>query len=104
MKIGIDCRTMLNWKRTEEAAGIGHYTYYLVKHLLLVDKVNQYVLFWDKDISKRVRREIAGDNPRVTFRNFPFQSLAGNLPFIYSHMVISAAFERAGLDLLHAPA
>jgi len=95
---------MLNWKRAEEAAGIGHYTYYLVKHLLLEDKVNDYVLFWDKDISRRIRREIAGKNPRVTFRNFPFQSLAGNLPFIYSHMVISAAFERARLDLLHAPA
>jgi len=104
MRIGIDCRTMLNWKRAEEAAGIGHYTYYLVKHLLQEDRVNEYVLFWDKDISKRVRREIVGDNRRVTFRNFPFQALSGNLPFIYGHMVISAAFERAKIDLLHAPA
>jgi len=95
---------MLNWKRTGESAGIGHYTYYLVKHLLKEDRTNEYVLFWDKDASKRIRQEIAGGNPRVSFRNFPFQALKRCLPFIYGHMVISAMFERSRLDLLHAPA
>lgn len=95
---------MLNWKRAGEAAGIGHYTYYLVKHLLQEDEKNEYVLFWDKDTSKRIRQEIVGSNTRVNFRNFPFQALKRCLPFIYSHMVISAMFERSRIDLLHAPA
>jgi glycosyltransferase involved in cell wall biosynthesis len=76
----------------------------LVKHLLQEDKVNDYVLFLDKHASKRIRQEIIGANPRVTIRNFPFQALGRCLPFIYSHMVISAMFEKARLDLLHAPA
>jgi len=104
MRIGIDCRTMLNWKRAGEAAGVGHYTYYLVKYLLQEDQVNDYILFLDKHASKRIRKDIVGSNPRVSVRNFPFQALHRCLPFIYSHMVISAMFERARLDLLHAPA
>jgi len=95
---------MLNWKKTGEAAGIGHYTYYLVKYLLQEDKVNDYVLFLDKHASQRIRRDIIGSNPRVTVRNFPFGALQQSLPFVYGHMVISAMFERARLDLLHAPA
>jgi len=46
MKIGIDCRTILN-PNGGERAGVGHYTYYLVKNLLKIDKTNDYVLFMD---------------------------------------------------------
>ena len=46
MKIGIDCRTILN-VRGGEQAGVGHYTYYLLKNLLEIDKKNTYVLFFD---------------------------------------------------------
>ena len=45
MKIGIDCRTILNPSGGEQA-GVGHYTYYLVKSLLEIDKHNTYVLFF----------------------------------------------------------
>ena len=56
MRIGIDARTILNPKRGE-AVGSGHYTYQLIKHLLDLDKENEYVLFFDfrareKDIKK----------------------------------------------------
>ncbi|NQU83789.1 MAG: hypothetical protein HQ536_03690, partial [Parcubacteria group bacterium] len=46
MKIGIDCRTILN-PGFGEHAGVGHYTYYLVTNLLKIDKKNEYVLFLD---------------------------------------------------------
>ena len=45
MKIGIDCRYILNTKYGE-LAGVGHYTYYLIKYLLKIDKHNEYILFF----------------------------------------------------------
>ncbi len=44
MKIWIDCRTILNPEKGEKG-GVGHYTYQLVRHLLKIDKKNQYILF-----------------------------------------------------------
>ena len=96
---------MLDWRRGGESAGIGHYTYYLVKHLLREDADNEYVLFLDKMIDRRVKEELLDSaKARVAVRNFPFQALKRCLPFIYGHMVISSMFEKAKLDLLHAPA
>ncbi|MBN1585258.1 glycosyltransferase family 4 protein [Candidatus Uhrbacteria bacterium] len=103
MRIGIDGRTMLNW-RGGEGAGIGHYTFLLVRSLLKVDRENEYVLFLDRHISGQIQKECVGDNPRVSIRNFPFRNAGRALPFIYSHMVVSAAFEKANLDILHSPA
>ena len=37
MRIGIDCRTILNSKSSERA-GVAHYSYYLLKHILEIDK------------------------------------------------------------------
>ena len=37
MRIGIDCRRILH-PGFGEKAGVGHYTYYLVKNLLKIDK------------------------------------------------------------------
>ena len=45
MRIGIDCRYILDPGRGEQT-GIGHYTYYLVKNLLEIDRTNEYVLFF----------------------------------------------------------
>ena len=50
MRIGIDCRTILSPQEGEKA-GVGHYTYYLVKHLLKRDRRNEYVLFFDHRIA-----------------------------------------------------
>ncbi|MFA6603631.1 MAG: glycosyltransferase family 1 protein [Patescibacteria group bacterium] len=105
MRIGIDCRTMLDWRKGGESAGIGHYTYYLVKHLVREDTANEYVLFLDKMIDQRVKEELLDSaKATVSVRNFPFQALKRCLPFVYGHMVISSMFEKAKLDLLHAPA
>lgn len=103
MRIGIDGRTMLNWKGGE-GAGIGHYTFLLAKNLLRQDRENEYVIFLDKAVSGRIRQEMLGDHPKASIRHFPFANAKKALPFVYSHMVISAAFERAKLDLMHAPA
>ncbi len=98
MKIGIDCRTILNPK-SGERAGVGHYTYYLVQHILKHDKKNQYVLFFDWRF--RDMKEFERKNVKV--KNFPFSQYNRFLPFAYSHMLISAYLVKAGLDLFHSP-
>ncbi|XOU93930.1 MAG: glycosyltransferase family 4 protein [Candidatus Kerfeldbacteria bacterium] len=98
MKIGIDCRTILNPKLGEQA-GVGHYTYYLVKNLLKYDKKNEYVLFFDWRFRKF--DEFAQKNVKI--KNFPFSQYNKFLPFAYSHMLISAYLMKANLDLFHSP-
>src|SRR3989339_828892 len=56
MKIGIDARSILNPEKGD-AIGVGHYTYQLIRHLLKIDKENEYVIFFDfrvreKDVEK----------------------------------------------------
>jgi glycosyltransferase involved in cell wall biosynthesis len=104
MRVGIDCRTMLDWTRGGEAAGIGHYTFYLVEHILKYDRNNEYVLFLDRQVNARLRSEAIGDNAKVRVEFLPFRSVRKAVPFVWGQMMISGAFERAGLDLLHAPA
>ena len=94
---------MLNW-RGGEGAGIGHYTFLMVKNLLKIDKKNEYILFLDQRVNNQIQKECIGDNPNASIRNFPFRNAGRALPFVYSHMVLSAAFEKAELDVLHAPA
>jgi glycosyltransferase involved in cell wall biosynthesis len=98
MKIGIDCRTILNPKGGE-GAGVGHYTYYLVRSLLEHDRKNSYVLFFDRrlpDISLFSR-------PNAEVKYFPFSQYNRFLPFAYSHMLISAYLMKEGLDVFHSP-
>jgi len=90
MKIGIDCRTILN-PHGGEQAGVGHYTYYLVKNLLEIDRENEYVLFFDsrfKNIAEFQKYK------NVTIRFFPFYQYKKYLPITYSHMLISAVLNR----------
>jgi glycosyltransferase involved in cell wall biosynthesis len=103
MRIGIDCRTILA-PGGGEGAGVGHYTYYLVKHLLRVDGENEYVLFCDPASVGRVQRDCIAGRPRTEARIIPFFSIKKRLPFVYSHMFVSNVFARQNLDLLHAPA
>ncbi len=98
MKIGIDCRTILNPKSGEQA-GVGHYTYYLVKNLLKYDKKNHYVLFFDW----RFRNFDEFEQKNVTIKNFPFSQYNKFLPFAYSHMLIAALLIKAKLDVFHSP-
>ena len=99
MRIGIDCRTILNPKSGEHA-GVGHYTYYLVKNLLKVDKKNEYVLFFDW----RVRDTREFEQKNVKIKHFPFSQYKKFLPFAYSHMLISAYLVKEGLGVFHSPA
>lgn len=100
MRIGIDCRTILNVAGGERA-GVGHYTYYLVKNLLLVDKKNEYTLFFDsrfKDIKEFQKYS------RVTIKFFPHYQYKKYLPIIYSQVIASLVLNRANLDIYHSPA
>lgn len=98
MRIGIDCRTILNPK-SGERAGVGHYTYYLVKNLLKLDKKNEYVLYFDW----RVQDTREFEQPNVKLKHFPFSQYNKFLPFAYSHMLITAYLMKEGLDVFHSP-
>lgn len=99
MRIGIDCRTILNPGKGEQA-GVGHYTYSLVKNLLKVDKRNEYVLFFDWRVTDT--KEFKQKNVKIKY--LPFSQYKKYLPFTYSHMLISAVLMRERLDIFHAPA
>lgn len=101
MRIGVDCRTMLN-PISGERAGVGHYTYHLVKALLEVDRKNEYVLYFDHRMPAAVVDDFAAAN--VTVRRLPFFKYRKFLPFAYSHLLLAAFLSRDNLDVFHAPA
>ncbi len=103
MKIGINCQTILNPGHGERA-GVGHYTYYLVKNLLKIDKKNEYVLFFDELISPSAVEKIIGKNKKAKAKFFPFHRHKHYLPFAYTHILFSAFVEKEKLDVYHAPA
>lgn len=99
IRIGIDCRTILS-PQLGEKAGVGHYTYYLVKTLLEIDKMNEYVLFFDFRCPNP--KEFRQKNVKIV--HFPFSQYKKYLPFGYSHLLIAATLSRENLDLYHSPA
>lgn len=101
MRIGIDCRTVLN-PRSGERAGVGHYTYHLVRTLLDQDRNNDYVLFFDYRMPREATQEFVQANVNISF--FPFSSYGKFLPFAYSHMLVSAALLKHRLTVFHGPA
>lgn len=102
MRIGIDCRTMLNPK-TGEMAGVGHYTTYLVRALVKRAKKDTFVLFFDHRMPDRAIKDLASKK-NVEIVRFPYSQYKRYLPFGYSHIVVAQALKRAQLDLFHAPA
>ncbi len=103
MRIGIDCRTILN-PGYGEGAGIGHYTYYLVKNLLELDKKNRYILFFDSLLSREAAREIISVAPNAETKFFPFHRYKHYLPIAFSHILVAAALDKEKLDIFHSPA
>ncbi|NQU99623.1 MAG: glycosyltransferase family 4 protein [Parcubacteria group bacterium] len=99
MKIGIDCRTILD-PGAGEAAGVGHYTYNLVNNLLELDKKNKYVLFFDKGVGDA--GNFKRKNSEVKF--FPYKEYKKFLPIAYSHLLIASFVSREDLDVFHSPA
>lgn len=101
MKIGIDCRTILN-PDSGEKAGVGRYTQSLVEALINLDRANEYVLFFDYRTKKESANIFA--EPNVTIRFLPFSGYGKFLPFGYAHLLVAAAFLKERLDILHGPA
>ena len=99
MRIGIDCRTILDPKHGE-LAGVGHYTYFLLENLLKIDQKNHYVLFFDPQIgdAKHFKR------PNVTIKYFPHTDKRKYLPVVHSHLLIARFLQKQKLDLFHSPA
>ena len=100
MKIGIDAQTILNPKMGD-AAGLGHYTYQLIRYLLKIDKENEYVLYFNYRVRKRDIEKF--NMPNVTIRRFPFSCYKRFLPLAYTELLASSFFMRDKLDLLHIP-
>jgi len=102
MRIGINCRTILN-PGFGEGAGVGYYTYYLVKNLLRADQVNEYFLYFDDLITDDAIEDVVEGAPNATVKRFPFHQYKKVLPFAYSHILVTGFLGRDNLDIFHAP-
>lgn len=98
MRIGIDARTILNPEKGE-AIGVGHYTYQLIRHLLEIDKENEYVLFFDFRVREKDIKKFS--QPNVKIRFYPFSDYKKYLPGIYNEILGSAILSKEKLDLIH---
>ena len=98
MKIGIDARTILNPDKGE-AIGVGHYTYQLIRHLLEIDKENEYTLFFDFRVREKDVKKFAGPNVKIKF--YPFSDYKKYLPGAYSEILGTATLTKEKLDVLH---
>ena len=80
---------------------IGQHSNALIHALLELDRVNQYILFFDY----RTRREAAQvfEQPNVTIKFLPFSGYGKFLPVAYSQLLVAAAFAKERLDVLHSP-
>ncbi|GBE16633.1 N-acetylgalactosamine-N, N'-diacetylbacillosaminyl-diphospho-undecaprenol4-alpha-N-acetylgalactosaminyltransferase [bacterium BMS3Abin15] len=99
MRIGIDARTILNPEKGD-AIGIGHYTYQLIRHILYLDKENEYVLFFDFRVREKDIKKFSKPNVKIKF--YPFSDYKKYLPGIYSELLGTATLQKEKLDLLHS--
>jgi len=103
MKIGIDCRTILNPGFGEDAE-LGHYTYCLVEALVKNDSSNRYVLFFDRLVSEEGVKAFLGEHhPRVEYRFLPFHEYRKYLPGVWEHAILPATYAKERLDILFVP-
>src|SRR3989338_1672216 len=96
MRIGIDCRNILNQEKGR-GAGVGHYIYHLVKELTDLDKDNQFVLFFEQD-DRNVAKEFKNQNSKIkiTILNSKIK-----IPFFYSHIYVSWKIIKERCDFVH---
>ena len=99
MKIGIDARTILNPEKGE-AIGVGHYTYQLIRHLLAIDKENEYVLFFDFRVREKDVKKFAQSNVKIKF--YPFSDYKKYMPGAYNEILGMATLLRENLDIVHS--
>lgn len=100
MRIGIDAQTILN-PEMGDAAGIGHYTYQLIRHLLEIDRKNEYFLYFNYRVREKDLKKFS--KPNVIIRHFPFSYYKKFLPVAYSETLAAAFFLRDNLDVLFVP-
>jgi len=100
MRIGIDCRYILDYKHGERA-GIGHYVYYLIKYLLSLDNENEYYLFF---YNRQIQCDEFAVNKKVKCVYFPGLENLSKLPFFYRHVFIPHVLRLYRLDIYHNPA
>ncbi len=100
MRIGIDAQTILN-PEMGDAAGIGHYTYQLIRYLLEIDQKNEYFIYFNYRAREKDLKKFNKQN--VTIRHFPFSYYKKFLPVAYSEMLAAAFFLRDSLDVLFVP-
>ncbi len=99
MRIGIDARTILNPLKGE-AIGAGHYAYQLIRHLLEIDKKNEYILFFDFRVREKDVRKFTRSNVKVRF--YPFSDYKKYLPGAYNEILGAATLNKEKLDVLHS--
>lgn len=99
MRIGIDARTILNPEKGE-AIGVGHYTYQLIRHLLEIDRENEYVLFFDFRAREKDVKKFTRSNSKVKF--YPFSDYKKYLPGAYNEILGTATLAKESLDILHS--
>ncbi|MDR3583355.1 MAG: glycosyltransferase family 1 protein [Candidatus Pacebacteria bacterium] len=98
MRIGIDARTILNPEKGD-AIGVGHYTYQLIRHLLEIDKENEYVLFFDWRVREKDVKKFSRPNVKIKF--YPFSDYKKYLPGAYNELLGTATLVREHLDVVH---
>lgn len=98
MRIGIDARTILNPDKGE-AIGVGHYTYQLIRHLLEIDKDNEYVLFFDFRVREKDVKKFTKPNVKIKF--YPYSDYKKYLPGAYNEILGTATLAREKLDVIH---
>ncbi len=103
MRIGIDCRTILN-PEAGERAGVGHYTTYLVKELVNKTKRDIFVLFFDHRMPNNELIKDFRSRKNVEIVKFPLSEYKRYMPYGYSHMVVSQVLKKQNLDVFHSPA
>lgn len=99
MRIGIDARTILNPEKGE-AIGVGHYTFQLIRHLLEIDKENEYVLFFDFRVREKDIKKFTRANVKIKF--YPFSDYKKYLPGAYNEILGTATLLKEKLDVLHS--
>lgn len=83
-----------------EAIGAGHYAYQLIRHLLEIDKENEYVIFFDFRAREKDVKKFSRPNAKIKF--YPFSDYKKYLPVAYSEILGTATLTHENLDVLHA--
>jgi len=101
MRVGIDCRKIYDVQKNE-GAGVERYIYHLMKNLLSLDRVNEYVLFCHGDLGPETIHKVRGDNARVKIVKVLRAEL--RLPLWSNHVRFARVMRKEKLDWAIFPA